>query len=637
MGVCDEYVGRIERMSEFRQSATMQAVPNSAQQELRPPNSSSDVSNTKAAEGLERMKLNRSLLTSCLLFSSWLVLVNHTAAQRLPDIRKLSQHFIDAKNTGSWQFGPRTNIKDLSLTEHRGLVTIHENGKGQDIKGLLKKPISLKDYPAPWEFHLGILQNHLAQKGLSEKQINYAIGLNLAVTFSDPKTWPKDRSKKPADLKSLQLFVVHLGSIGENYRLGIPAVRRSKLNMGDHSPEVYMFYGRGDLAPKLNGNWNFAYSWVGPDPTDAGTWSKRGGPADRVIRFRVSMLNPTTLQIGAGYGVHPGWRMKTVSVSQFGPITGIWEIGPIVSLDRWIPDVLSKELKLDQPPVWLKSFANRQKVLGKASKAKQTLADINKTFKVQRPDPRFAYYIDYATFHANGPANLDHLSDEFNVPGFLADQKYYVEGNAICETYSNPGNLTVTLFGHNSSWAMCPILRAGGVDFSIRKPPFEIETSFVGPGDDAAWNLWWNVGMFDRKKKFHPWQPGLKFIPGKGVQFFDIFNVEPDQISRNKKMALTFPKGLPVLPPGKKTIGMKIQIPDANRVRIGFRVGKKSPWVFSSTYDAGEAFGGIARFAYPCLVSFTGRGVGFKGWGSGNYPRFQRFKIDYLRFKYGNR
>ena len=137
------------------------------------------------------------------------------------------------------------------LSEHRGLVTLREAGKGQDIKGLLKSPLRLDDYPAPWEFHLGILQNHLGQKGLSEKQINYAIGLNLAVTFSDPKTWPKDRSKPPADLKSLQLFVVHLGSIGENYRLGIPAVRRTPLNMGDHSPEVYMFYGRGALALSL--------------------------------------------------------------------------------------------------------------------------------------------------------------------------------------------------------------------------------------------------------------------------------------------------------------------------------------------------------------------------------------------------
>ena len=80
---------------------------------------------------------------------------------------------------------------------------------------------------------------------------------------------------------------------------------------------------------------------------------------------------------------------------------------------------------------------------------------------------------------------------------------------------------------------------------------------------------------------------------------------------------------------------MLIQILDRNHLRIAFRADTQSPWVFSSTFDAGEAFGGIAKFAYPCLVSFTGRGVGFTGWGSGNYPGFQKFQIDYLRFRYG--
>ena len=568
-----------------------------------------------------------------LLLTLLAVAPSMAVAQDKPDIRTLSQHFIDNTNSAPWQFGPAENIRELSLKEHRGLVTIHEAGKGKDIKGLVN-PIRLDQFPPPWEFHLGLLQNHLGQKGLSEKQINYAIGLNLGVTFSDPDTWPKDRSQPPDDLRSLQLFVVHLGSIGENYRLGIPAVRRTPLNMGDHSPEVYLFYGRGDLAPKLNGNWKVGYTWVGPDPTDAGTWSKRGGPAETAIRFRVSLISPTQLEIGAGYGDHPGWRMRSVDVSRFGPITGIWEIGPVVSLDRWIPDTLAGELKLDQPPVWLRSFRNRQQVLGKSNEAKATLEQLEESFRVQPPDPRFAYYIDYATFHANGPEDIDQLSDEFNIPGFLADQKYYVEGNAICETHSNPGHMTVTLMGHNSSWAMCPILRSGSVDFSVRKPPFEIETSFIPPGDDSAWNLWWNVGMFDQDDKFHPWQPGLKFIPGKGVRFFDVFNVEPDQISRNDTLNLQFQDRFPELPTGKKPIGMLIQIPDENHLRIGFRTDEDSPWVFSSTFDAGKAFGGIARFSYPCLVSFTGRGVGFKGWGTGNWPNFQKFQIDYLRYRY---
>ena len=134
-----------------------------------------------------------------MILLAWCAAASAQPAQR-PDIRKLSQHFIDARDSSPWHFAPAGNIKEVSLSEHRGLVTLREAGKGQDIKGLLKSPLRLDEYPAPWEFHLGILQNHLGQKGLSEKQINYAIGLNLAVTFSDPKTWPKDRSKPPADI-----------------------------------------------------------------------------------------------------------------------------------------------------------------------------------------------------------------------------------------------------------------------------------------------------------------------------------------------------------------------------------------------------------------------------------------------------
>jgi hypothetical protein len=554
---------------------------------------------------------------------------------KLFDIRKFSQHFIDNRELSPWKFLPEENIKDLSLEEHRGIVTIRGGNKGQDIKGVLKSPLRLEHYPPPWEFHLGIMQNHLAMKGLSEKQINYAIGLNLAVSFSDPSTWPEDRTKQPDDVRSLQVFVVHLGNQGENYRPGVPAVRRSRLNMGDHSPEVYLFYGRGDLAPKLNGNWNFPYAWVGPDPTDAGTWSKRGGPADTMIRFRVSLISDTKLEIGVGYGDHPGWRMKTVDVSRFGRITGIWEIGPVISLDRWIPDVLAKELRLSDPPVWLKSHHKRQKVLGKNDGTSVVQNEPDKLFEIDPPDPRFAYYIDYATFHANGPGDIEHLSEDFNIPGFLADQKFYVEGNGICETHSNPGYMTVTLFGHNSSWAICPILRAGGIDFSVRKPPFEIETSFIGPGDDAPWNLWWNVGVFDEQERFHSWQPGLKFFPGEGVRFFDVFSAEPDQVPGNKAFGLAFESGLPKLSTGETPIGMLIQVPDEYHVRIGLRSGPHSPWTFSSTFDSRETFGRIAKFSYPCLVSFQGRGVGGRGWGAGNFPSYQKFKIDYLQFRYG--
>lgn len=577
------------------------------------------------------------LLCPVAVISAWALPAAGEDAVPTGDIRKLSQHFIDPSgNTSPWMFTPKGNIKSLSTSEHPGMVTIWEAGKGKDVKGILQQPIAIGDYPLPWEFHLGLVQNSLATKGLSEKQINYAIGLNLALTFSDPATWPKDRSKRPARTHSLQLFVVHLGNQGENYRLGVPQLKRSGLNLHDHSPEAYLVYGRGDLAPNVLGNWRMGYTWVGPDPADSGTWSKRSGPADPVIRFRVSMQSPTSLQIGVGYGDHPGWRMRNVDVSRFGKITGVWEIGPIFSLDRWIPDVLARELKLDQPPAWLEGFKQRQKVLAQPGQANNPLFEkLETAFKVEPPDPAFQYYVDYAVFYGNGPDNVEHLSEDFDIPGFLADQKYYVEGNALCETHSNPGYLTATLYGTNGGWAMCPILQADGIDFvKHKKPPFELEISFIAPEDNMPWNLWWNIGVFDEKGKMYPWQPGIKNIPGQGCRFFNTWTMDPAKIEDNPLVHLQFDPPLAQSILAHKPLYMVIQVSDQHHLRVGFKANKTDPWTFSKPFDSSKAFGKIAKLAYPCLVSFQGRHVGGKGWGAGNFPAYQKFKIDYWHYRY---
>jgi len=554
------------------------------------------------------------------------------------DIRKLSQHFLDTQgNTAPWMFAPKENIKDLSTSEHPGMVTIWEAGKGKDIKGLLEKPIAIGDYPLPWEFHLGLVQNSLATKGLSEKQINYAIGLNLALTFSDPSDWPGDRTKQPPKTHSVQLFVVHLGNQGENYRLGVPQVKAGALNFHDPSPEVYLVYGRGDLAPNLNGNWEMGYTWVGPEPSDSGSWSKNGGPASHFLRFRVSMLSPTSLQIGIGYGDHPGWRMRTVDVSRFGKITGVWEIGPVLSLDRWIPDVLARELKLDSRPAWLEGFKQRQKLLPEKERVEASaLKKVEEAFQIDPPDPTFQYYVDYAVFYGNGPENLEHLSDDFDVPGFLADQKYYVEGNCWAETHSNPGYLTVTVYGTNSSWAMCPIYHGGVIDFTKhKKPPFEIEIGFVAPDERMPWNLMWTLGLYDEKDKFYPWTPGLQGAPGRGIKFFNKWSMDPAKVEDNPVINLEFEPPLPQSILAHKPLYMLIQVVDEYHVRVGFKANKADRWTFSRAFDSSKVFGKIAKLAYPCLVSYTGRNVGGKGWGVGNYPGYQKFLFDYWHYRYG--
>jgi len=553
------------------------------------------------------------------------------------DIRRLSQHFIEPSGDLSpWMFLPKENIKDLSTSEHPGMLTIWPGERGQDIKGILKDPIRISDYPLPWEFHLGMVQNFIAWKGLSEKQINYAMGLNLAVTFSDPSTWPMDRSQSPPDTHSMQLLVVHLGNVGENYRQGVPQLKRTPLNMLDPSPEVYMVYGRGDLSPEARGNWNLAYPWVGPDTAPSGSWSKHAGPADFVIRFRVQVMSRSSLLVGFGYGNHPGWRYRVLDLSRFGRITGIWEIGPIYSLDRWIPKVLAKELNLDQPPAWLEGLKLRNALLDKPESENQALTEMGKLLTtIDPPDPSFQYFLDYAVFYGNGPKNLEHLSDDFNIPGFLADQKYFIEGNAFCETHSNPGYLTATLYGMNGSWAMCPIVDVySGIDFAQRKPPFEIEIAYKSPDDAQPWNLWWNVGVYDQKGKLHSWQPGIQNVPGQGCRFFNAWSNDPYKVVHNSLIELEFDPPPPQSILAHKPLYMLIQIPDQTHLRVGFKAAKNDPWTFSKPFDSTKAFGKIAKFAYPALVSFQGGWNGKKGWGAGNYPAYQKFLIDYLYYRY---
>lgn len=227
------------------------------------------------------------------------------------------------------------------------------------------------------------------------------------------------------------------------------------------------------------------------------------------------------------------------------------------------------------------------------------------------------------------------FSEDFDIPGFLGDQKYYVEGNALCETFSNPGYLTVTQYGNNGSWAMCPILSEPSIDFSVRKPPFEIELAFKSPDDTQPWNLWWNVGVFDEKGSFHYWQPGLQNVPGRGCRFFNQWSDDPVKTVRNPLLELEFDPPLPPSLLNSKPLSMLVQVPDETHLRIGFKARQGDRWVFSRAFDSAKSFGKIAKFAYPALVSFQGGLLGTRGWGAGNYPGYQRFLIDHVRYRYG--
>ena len=146
-------------------------------------------------------------------------------------------------------FVPKGNIKEFSTDEHPGLATIYEAGRGQDIKGILKEPIRIGDYRLPWEFQTSLVQSFNLTAGVGAKtQVNAAIGLNVAVTFSDPSTWPADRTKRPPKTHEFQLLVVHLGCTGEA-GVGLP-----QFSTEPH-PETYLVWGRGDLGHTVMGDW----------------------------------------------------------------------------------------------------------------------------------------------------------------------------------------------------------------------------------------------------------------------------------------------------------------------------------------------------------------------------------------------
>ena len=72
-------------------------------------------------------RTSRRVAESLVILLAWCAAAAAQPAQR-PDIRKLSQHFIDARDSSPWHFSPAGNIKDVSLSEHRGLVTLRGAG-----------------------------------------------------------------------------------------------------------------------------------------------------------------------------------------------------------------------------------------------------------------------------------------------------------------------------------------------------------------------------------------------------------------------------------------------------------------------------------------------------------------------------
>jgi hypothetical protein len=239
--------------------------------------------------------------------TTWLVgltLLATTLAQA-EDISRSSHHFNDPRaRLDPWTFTPAANIAELDLGKTVGAVTLRLAGRGDDVKGLLPEPIRLDRFGMPWYFRLGIIQDQNAIAGHigARRQINYAVGLNLAVTFSDPREWPADRRQRPPQTHDFQLFVVHVGSTGEISE-GLPQYTR------DHHPERFIVWGRGDLGYSVMGDWEVP-------SVEIGNGMKDGGPASPRISFQCVVNSPTDFSVGIKFNPLMDYRMRRIDFSK---------------------------------------------------------------------------------------------------------------------------------------------------------------------------------------------------------------------------------------------------------------------------------------------------------------------------------
>jgi hypothetical protein len=518
------------------------------------------------------------------------------------EISALDQHFNEpGKDIAPWTFTPEGNIKEFSTTEHPGLATIYEAGKGQDIKGILRQPIRIGDYRLPWEFQTSLVQSFNLTAGVGAKtQVNAAIGLNVAVTFSDPATWPSDRTKRPAQTHEFQLLVVHLGCTGEA-GVGLPQYST------EPHPETYLVWGRGDLGNTVMGDWRIPYVWIGDG-------ARYAGPASPQLFFRLVLLSPTELAVGIKFDASHGWNMRTIDCSEFGSITGVWELGPIISADRWIPDVLCRNLPQVKGPHPL--FLGQ----GAAASGPQAMTPVRSP-KPEPPNPDYEYYVDYCVFFGSSPRPFEQFSDDFNILGYLGRWQAQ-EQCTLLDTHSHPGHLMLKLLGPGLGTGFGA---AGGSSLKLSdyRPPWEIETSFSAPDDTVPWNYWMNFITVDQQgKNFGMWTPGVENDPKARLH----------RPYPGATFKLRFEPDVPEAILSSKPLSMLIQCIDDAHVRLGFRARANDPWFMSEVYDVKKELGvRLGAFDMHCWSTTTGRMYGAPAGG----PMFQKFLIDYVHYRYG--
>jgi hypothetical protein len=201
------------------------------------------------------------------------------------------------------------------------------------------------------------------------------------------------------------------------------------------------------------------------------------------------------------------------------------------------------------------------------------------------------YMVDYAAFFGTGPQNLDHMSDDFEMPGFQA--KWYHEGGAIVEDYSHPGQLAITLLSQGTgAWAMCPTnIGSTIVDLSKmdRFPGYEVEVGFTAPEDAFPWNFYMSsLTLWDENGKQvgsgmpHEdpgvWHVGVQYYPREKRHRYINIDAGPLEYKKGPIINVEFEPEVPESILSHRPLYMLVQVLDASHLRVGFRTKRTEPW-----------------------------------------------------------
>ena len=308
--------------------------------------------------------------------------------------------------------------------------------------------------------------------------------------------------------------------------------------------------------------------------------------------------------------------MRRIDCSKFGKITGVWEIGPIISGDRWIPDVLCRSLpQLKGPhPVQLGH--------GDPTELSRSLDDRRWRPNPSRRIPCYEYYVDYCVFFgsaARGRSKSSRTTSTFSATWASGRSRSSARSPTRIRI---PGQLMLKLLGPGLGTGFGP---AGGssLDFAHYPPPWEIEICFTAPDDSIPWNLFMNFIVVDKDGKNRGgWTPGVENFPAE----------KRHQLYGNSLFKLKFDRTSPSRSWPISRSDMLIQCVDHTHVRLGFKAAAADPWLLSQVYDASKDLGTeIGRFDMHSWSSATGEMYGAPPGG----PMYQKFLVDFLHYRNG--